>query len=167
MAIHFKTIKESDFQKVKTIYDYYIENSVSTFHTHPISIDELKESIFINHTVYQSFLIVKDNKVCGFCYLTQYKKRQAYDRTAEFSVYLKPGYEKAGIGRMALQHLEEIAVQAGIKVLIGVITATNTTSIALCEKMDYEKCAHFKQVGEKFGQVLDVVVYQKILTGIR
>lgn len=164
MVIHFKRIKETDLQEVKAIYDYYIEHSVYTFHIHPITIAGLKEAIFIDHPVYQSFLMTKNEEVCGFCYLTQYKKRQAYDRTAEFSIYLKPGHEKAGIGRKALQHLEEIALQAGIKVLIGVISAKNTASIALCEKMNYEKCAHFKQVGEKFGQVLDVVAYQKILT---
>jgi phosphinothricin acetyltransferase len=47
--------------------------------------------------------------------------------------------------------------------MIGVITATNTASIALLEKAQYEKCAHYRQVGEKFGQVLDVVSYRKIL----
>ena len=163
MVIHFSKLKETDLQIVKEIYDYYIEHSVSTFHTNPITIAELKEGIFIDHPVYQSFLILKDDEVCGFCYLTQYKKRQAYDRTAELSVYLKPGYQREGIGKTVLQHLEEIARRVGIKVIIGVITATNITSIALCEKLGYEKCAHFKQVGEKFGQVLDVVAYQKIL----
>lgn len=163
MTIQFSKLKEADFKQVKEIYDYYIENSVATFHTHPISIKQLKESIYLDHPVYQSFLIFMDNEVCGFCYLTQYKKRPAYDRTAEFTVYLKTEFMGRGIGSIALNKLEEIASEAGLKVLIGVVTATNEASVALCEKQGFEKCAHFKQVGEKFGKVLDVVAYQKIL----
>ncbi len=163
MPIRFERLREKDLQQVKAIYDHYIKHSLSTFHTYPISVLELKEAIFIDHPMYKSFLINKNDELCGFCYITQYKKRQAYNRTAEFSIYLKPGFERDGIGKVALQHLEDIAISSGIKVLIGVITATNSASIALCKSMDYEKCAHFKQVGEKFGQVLDVVAYQKIL----
>lgn len=163
MAIRFKKIIETDLPKVKEIYDYYIEHSEVTFYTNPITIERLKEAIYINHPKYKSFMIIKNKEACGFCYLTQYRKRQAYDRTAELTVYLKPGFERQGIGRMALQKLEKIAFETGIKVIIGVITATNKASIALCERMGYEKCAHFKQVGEKFGKVLDVVAYQKIL----
>lgn len=166
MTVRFEKLKEQDLMQVKAIYDHYIAHSRSTFHTCPISIEELKEAIFIDHPIYKSFLIKRNNEPCGFCYITQYKKRQAYNRTAEFSVYLKPGFKGEGIGSKALKHLEEVAFERGIKVLIGAITATNSASIALCEAMNYEKCAHFKQVGEKFGQILDVVAYQKILTGI-
>ncbi|MGD2035212.1 MAG: N-acetyltransferase, partial [Bacteroidales bacterium] len=57
----------------------------------------------------------------------------------------------------------KIAASQNINVLIGIITGTNKPSIALFETCGYEKCAHFRQVGEKFGKVLDVVGYQKIL----
>jgi L-amino acid N-acyltransferase YncA len=47
--------------------------------------------------------------------------------------------------------------------LIAVITGSNIESIKLFEKMGYIKCAHFKNVGEKSNQILDVVIYQKEL----
>jgi phosphinothricin acetyltransferase len=34
-------------------------------------------------------------------------------------------------------------------------------SIALFEKAGFIKCAHFKNVAEKFNTVLDVVMFQK------
>ena len=46
---------------------------------------------------------------------------------------------------------------------MGIITAENESSVKLFERMGYEKCGHFKQVGEKFGRILDVVAYQKLL----
>ena len=57
MDIVFQEIKEQDFQEIKEIYNWYIENSTATFHTEPISIDQLKEFIHIGHPVYKSYLI--------------------------------------------------------------------------------------------------------------
>ncbi|MBP2132194.1 L-amino acid N-acyltransferase YncA [Methanomicrobium sp. W14] len=31
----------------------------------------------------------------------------------------------------------------------------------MLEKAGYKKCAHLKNVGEKFGKVLDVIIYEK------
>lgn len=156
-------LQENNFDIVKEIYDYYIFNSTATFFTDVLSVEELKKNIATHHPKYKSYLIRYDNDICGFCYLSQYKNRQAYDRTAEFTVYLKPEFTGKGIGSFVMNEIECIAREAGFKVLMGVITAENKDSVALCEKFGYEKCAHFKQVGEKFGKVLDVVAYQKIL----
>jgi L-amino acid N-acyltransferase YncA len=161
MKTEFKTIKEQDLPYIKEIYDWYIENSTATFHTEPIGINELKEFIYIDHTVYQSFLICIDDVIAGYCFLTYYKKRQAYDRSAEVTLYLKSEFHKKGIGSMALKYLEERAEESGLKNLIGIITGDNHGSIALFEKSGYTRCAHFKNVGEKFNRVLDVVAYQK------
>jgi L-amino acid N-acyltransferase YncA len=92
-----------------------------------------------------------------------YKKRQAYDRTAEVSLYLKPGWTGRGIGKIAMKYLENAAKSAGIRVLITTLSGDNIASIRLAEAMNYEKCAYLKNVGEKFGKVLDVVMYQKEL----
>jgi len=76
-------------------------------------------------------------------------------------IYLKPEFCNKGIGKIALEHLEKKAGENGIRNLIGIITGDNEGSIALFEKSGYLKCAHFKNVGEKFNKVLDVVAFQK------
>ena len=163
MDIEYKELEEEDLEIVKEIYDYYILNSVATFHTELISISELKEFIPVGHPKYKSFLILYGGSVCGYCYMAPYKKRQAYDRSAEVTIYLRPAYSGRGIGYQVIPKLEEIAVGKGIKVLLGVITDGNEASIRLFRACGFEKCAHFRQVGEKFGKILDVVVCQKIL----
>lgn len=163
MNLRLIDVKESDFQLIKEIYDYYILNSTATYHTDPISIEELKSQILIDHPVYKSFMIQYKHEICGYCYISQYKKRQAYDRTAEVTIYLKPGFSGKGIGRVTLEKLEHIVKNKGICVLIGIISGDNQASITLFEKCGYEKCAHFKSVGQKFDKILDVVAYQKIL----
>jgi L-amino acid N-acyltransferase YncA len=59
--------------------------------------------------------------------------------------------------------MEGFAKGQGIRVLITHSTGDNAASIRMVEKNGYDKCAHYRQVGEKFGQRLDVVAYQKIL----
>jgi phosphinothricin acetyltransferase len=161
MNITFKDLQEQDLPEVKRIYDWYIANSTATFHTELITIEQLKEFIYIGHPWYKSYFAYVNNEIAGYCFLTNYKKRQAYDRTAEVTLYLKPESCNKGIGKIALQHLEEKAKEVGLKNLIGVITGDNEASIALFEKMGYTKCAHYKNVGEKFNKVLDVVAFQK------
>ena len=163
VTIKLVELKESDLKTVKEIYDHYILNSTATFHTDLISIEELKSTILIAHPKYKSFLINYKDEPCGFCYISQYKKRQAYDRTAEISIYLKPECSGKGIGNETLKSLEAIASDNGIHVLIGIIAGENLSSIKLFEKCGFEKCAHFKKVGEKFDRIIDVVAYQKVL----
>jgi phosphinothricin acetyltransferase len=163
MQADFIPLQDQDFKIIKEIYNYYIINSTATFHTARISIPQLKKSILINHPKYRSFLIRFMGEPCGFCYISRYKPRQAYDRTAEITIYLKPGFTGKGIGRQAIEKMEAAAAKNGIHVFIGVITAENEQSIRLFEKCGYEKCAHYKKVGEKFNRILDVVAMQKIL----
>lgn len=161
MEIFFKELEECDLVEVKRIYDWYIAHSTATFHTEPIEIDQLKEFIYLHHPYYKSYLVLAGGATAGYCFLTYYKKRQAYDRTAEVTIYLENGICHKGIGKQALAFLEERAAESGLKNLVGIITGDNERSIALFEKSGYIRCAHFRNVGEKFNRLLDVVAYQK------
>ncbi len=163
MYLELVDLRDSDFELVKRIYDHYILNSTATFHTQEITTAELKEIMPVGHPRYRSFLIKRDGETCGYCYIGQYKKRQAYDRTAEITIYLKPELTGQDIGSEVVRQLEVLAAKSGIAVLLAGITGDNARSIRLFEKCGYEKCAHFRQVGEKFNKILDVVVYEKIL----
>jgi phosphinothricin acetyltransferase len=163
MNIQFLALKDSDFPEVKRIYDWYIANSTATFHTEPIAISELKEFIYVDHSRYKAYLIKLDGQIAGYCYFTYYKKRQAYDRTAEITLYLDHEQRGKGIGKTAIRFLENNARELGLKNLLAIITGDNSASISLFSNAGYTKCADFKNVGEKFGKILDVVGYQKEL----
>lgn len=159
----FTEIQEKDLDKVLEIYNYYVEKSTATFHLNRIKIDELRELIFLNHPKYKSYLIYENEELYGYCGLLPFKKKQAYDRTAELTIYLKPNFTGKGIGGIAVKYLEQIAKKNNFSVLIGIVSNDNIGSIKFFKKLGYEKCAHFKRVGEKFGKILDVVAYQKVL----
>ncbi|MGJ7031324.1 GNAT family N-acetyltransferase [Niabella hirudinis] len=160
-GITLTELKEADLRFVKQIYDWYVLNSTATFHTEPVTITELREFIYIGHPRFRSWLILDGAQPVGYCYLTNYKKRQAYDKTAELTIYLQHDCYAKGIGQAALKQLEIHAREAGFKNLLAIISGDNDRSIHFFEKNGYFKCAHFKNVGEKFWKVLDVVGYQK------
>jgi phosphinothricin acetyltransferase len=163
MDIHFREILEKDLGLVRDIFNHYIIHTTHNYRTVPLSIPELKKIIHPGHPRYRSFLIIESSEPCGFVYLSQFRKREAYDRTAEITVYLKPGSAGKGIGKYTLEYMEGIAREADIRVLVGIIGGENSHSISLFIKMGYRQCAHYRQVAEKFGRIMDVVVYQKIL----
>lgn len=159
--IIFKKSRIEDLKELKDIYTYYIENSTATFHIGDITDDEFKKIIFCENTLYESFVILKDEKIVGYVLLAPYKNREAYMRSAEVTIYIKQEFVGCGIGKKAITFIENKAKEKNIKSLLAIICGENYESIGLFESMDYYKCGHMKNVGEKFNKVLDIVIYEK------
>jgi L-amino acid N-acyltransferase YncA len=159
----FQRAEETDLDTILSIYNYYIVTTTATFDYGPISEDEFRRRIFIDNGKYQTYLIRDHSDVAGFCFITQFRKKLAYDRTVEIGLYLKPEFTGKGIGRETITFLEKAAVDKQIKVIVASISGENIKSINLMLKMGYERCAQYKEVAEKFGRLLDVVDFQKIL----
>ena len=163
MCIVFEEVKEEHLQVLREIYTYYVLNTTATFHAHELTIDEMKKLVIFENEKYRTILIKQDEILYGYVILTQYKPREAYDSTAEVTVYLKPEYIGKGIGSTALQYIEAFANERGIHALMATICGENRKSINLFERNGYERCAHFKEIGKKFGQLLDIVQYEKLI----
>jgi phosphinothricin acetyltransferase len=157
-------MKEDYLPQILEIYNYYVKNTTVTFHKHLLNIDEMKQLVFFGNPKYKAYAILSDNEVCGYVILTQYKVREAFNRTAEVTVYLKNNFAGKGIGTKALRFIEQVAAKTDIHALVALITGENTASLNLFERNGYEKCAHIKEVGYKFERWLDLVVYQKLLS---
>lgn len=161
MDVQFVEITEENIDHVLEVYNYYVENSTVTFHLEPISMDEMKAMMPANKDMYPSYVVMADGAPSGYCYLSNFRKKEAYDITAEITVYLAPNATKRGLGPIVLDFLEERAKENGIKNLIAVITGENESSVKLFSRHGYRDAALLKNVGLKFGRLLDVFWYQK------
>ncbi len=159
----FVEISEKNLPVVLDIYNYYVENSTATFHSRPLTEMEMREIVYFEKPVYKTYIILDGDDIQGYVLITPFKKREAYDKTAEITVYLKHDCLGKGAGSEAVKFIESFAAKNGIHVLVAVICSENDESIKLFEKNGYSKCAHYREVGKKFGRLLDVVSYQKIL----
>jgi phosphinothricin acetyltransferase len=164
LKYYFDEMKEDYLDEVLQIYTHYILHTTATFHVQGLTLEEMREGVFFDSEKYKTFVICTEANICGYVLITQHKKREAYDATAEVTVYLKPDFIGKGLGSMALEYIEEYARKQEIHVLVATICGENEESIRLFVKNGYNKCAHYKEVGQKFGQYLDIVAYQKIIT---
>ncbi len=162
--ITIRKIERTDIESVRQIYNYYILHTTATFHIQELTPAEMQELVIFPSSRHQTFVILAEgNDLCGYVYIGPHKKRSAYDSTAEVTLYLKPGYEKKGIGSLALCHIEKYARAQGLHVLVSTICSQNEASLRLFERNGFERCAHYKEVGRKFDQWLDIIACQKIL----
>jgi L-amino acid N-acyltransferase YncA len=161
--ILFKAADTANFDDITALFNYYILNSTAiAFY------DALEKSEIISHfelekpTTYV-YCIYQKSEFCGFCLLRQYSSKPGYIYTHEITIYLKNDFTRKGIGRMAVDFLESVAKQKGIRTIVAGISSENIGSIKLFEKCNYTKCGHFKNMTIKFNRFQDNLYYQKIL----
>ncbi|PKM56867.1 MAG: GNAT family N-acetyltransferase [Firmicutes bacterium HGW-Firmicutes-3] len=165
MQIVFEPITNNDVKDALILYNHYIKTSTSTFSITPLEEHEMEQILFSGLARFPSYKILYEGIFIGYVLLNRYKPREAYDQTAEVTVYLDEAYHGKGIGYEALKFIEVFAKEHSFRALLGVICAENIGSIKLFERLGYFKCAHFKEVGKKFDRLLDVVIYEKLLEG--
>ena len=151
----------SDAQSIADIYNYYITNTVVTFEEQTISKADMNDRIEKVVGSNLPWLVADDGgAVIGYAYAGKWNTRSAYRRTVETTVYLAHSSVSKGWGTQLYRALFDTLRNTSIHVVIGGITLPNSASVALHEKFDMKKVAHFAEVGYKFGQWLDVGYWQ-------
>lgn len=156
-------VTERHLPAILSTYNHYVSHSTATFHTHLLTIDEMRGLVFFQNPRYRAYAIIIDDDFAGYVLLTQHKAREAYNSTAEVTIYLAPDFTGKGLGRLALSYIEGIAREIGFHALIATVCGENTQSLALFERCGYERCAHYKEVGYKFDRYLDLIALEKLL----
>ncbi|WP_010520236.1 arsinothricin resistance N-acetyltransferase ArsN1 family B [Aquimarina agarivorans] len=153
-----------DAAAVAEIYNYYILNSVVTFEETPIDANEMKQRMESVVSASYPWLVYEiSGEVVGYAYATRWKGRCAYKHSVESTVYLKNGKSAQGIGTALYTELLKLLMQKNIHAIIGGVALPNAASVCLHEKFDFQKVAHFKEVGFKFQKWIDVAYWQLTL----
>lgn len=161
----FTELREEHLLEVLGIYNYYVLNTTVSFHTEPLSLDEMRLSVLNNDARFKSYVIEHGGEMQGYVLIARHKNKQAYDSSGEISVYLKPDCTGRRIGQSALFFIEKRAAELDFHVLVATVCAENERSRRLFLKNGYEQSAYFKEIGSKFGRRLDIASYQKIIGG--
>ena len=165
MKAQIRIAEKADAQFVHDVYGYYVEHTNVTFTTENPSVEAYAEKIETALVRYPFYILETDGAPCGFAYAGQIRPHEAYQWTAEGTVYLSPDAPKRmGLGRMLYQRLLDTLQEQGIQTVFGVITATNEPSIRMHLSMGFEEVGRFKRMGNKNGEWLDVVWMQKTLS---
>ena len=161
------TIREAtinDAEAIGAIYNYEVENEISTMDLVPRSSDVQRDWITARSGAFCAVVAVDSaGTVLGFGALSEYKDRTGYRTTVENSVYVRRDLARRGIGRQLLTHLLEIATVSGFHTVIARIEATSIASRNLHTACGFKLVGIEQQVARKFGRWLDIAVMQCIL----
>jgi len=86
-----------------------------------------------------------------------------YLHSVEHSVYVRPDCWRRGVGSTLVRALFPLAAALDKHVMIGGVDAANEASLRLHERLGFERVAHFREVGRKFGRWLDLVFVQRFV----
>jgi len=151
-----------DLTAITEIYNQAILKTTATFDTEPKSLEE-QEVWFSSHDhKYLVLVAEEDGKVIGWASLSKWSDRCAYSDTAEISLYVDEKERGKGIGRKLLETIVLEGEKAGLHSMIARIAEGNEMSIHLHQSVGFEHIGIMKEVGRKFGRLLDIYLMQKI-----
>lgn len=146
------------------IYDPVVAHGTASFETEPPGPQEMARRIGRCLDRGWPWLVAEGEggAILGYAYLGQFRDRAAYRRSAETSVYVSEGVQRRGLGLQLMEALLQAGRQAGFRQFVAVIgDSGNAASIALHHRLGFREVGTLRQVGEKFGRLLDVVYMQK------
>ena len=152
-----------DLHEIVNIYNWAIENTFATFDTEKKTV-ESQMSWFNKHDKKHPIFVAKnDEKVIAWGSISEWSDRCAYSGTGEVSFYVDSSLHGQGIGQKILIKLIETGKEKGFRTLISRIAGKSDVSIHLHKKLGFSNIGTMKEVGEKFGEIIDVHLMQILL----
>jgi L-amino acid N-acyltransferase len=155
----------ADILAIVRIYAHAVLNTVATLDTDEPTISSQTEWFEHHDRQHPVLVAVQADAVVGWSSLSAWSAKRGYDRTAEASVYVSPGFVGRGIGTLLLRELVNRARSIGLHVLLARISTSNETSLKLTERCGFSRVGTMKETGFKFGDYVDVEILQLILDG--
>ena len=158
-----RNVKPDDASSITEIYNHYVLHTPITFEEIPVAPGEVRSRILSTASAFPWFVCEEEGKLIGYAYASKWRERSAYRSSVEVTVYLHPTAVGNGKGTELLGALLCELRARKFHCAMGGIALPNPASIALLEKFGLRQVAHFREVGYKFGQWIDVGYWQLVL----
>ncbi len=153
-----------DLPAILAIYNDVIATSTAVYSEMPATLED--RLAWWRARVEQRYpvLVASDaTGVVGFASFGDFRAWPGYKFTVEHSVHVRADRRGEGVGSALVTALVREASALGKHVMIAGVDADNGPSIRMHERLGFERVAHFRQVGFKFGRWLDLVFLQRYL----
>jgi L-amino acid N-acyltransferase len=155
---------EADLPAILAITNDAILNTTSSWNVHPTTLEARRQWLADRQLARLPVLVgVIGDDVVGFGSYGSFRAWDGYRLTVEHSIYVDATLRRQGVGRRLLAALIDHATEAGMHVMMGVISADNEISITLHKQFGFAVVGRLPEVGRKFDRWLDLVLMQKML----
>ena len=160
-----------DAEAIIAIYEPYVRNTAISFEYKVPDPEEFRSRIRETLKNYPWLIAAEDRRIVGYAYAGPFRKRAAYQHSAEMSIYIDQRYRQHGIGRSLYLELEKQLVRQNVFSLYAGVTVSDrpddayVTNGSICfhERMGYTKIGEYHLCGYKFGQWYSVAWFEKSL----
>lgn len=157
--INIRFAKESDAVELLTIYNQYIDTTITFEYILP-SEEEFRRRIREFSAMYPYLVCEEDGKIVGYAYAHRAFERAAFQWDAEVSIYLDQSVRGKGLGKKCYQVLLQLLKEQGIITVYSLISTPNPRSEKLHLSMGFEWIGTHKNTGYKAGKWCDISWYQ-------
>jgi len=155
----------ADIPAITKIYAQAVRFGVASFELEPPDEAEMaKRQRSLLDGGFPYIVAELDGGLAGYAYAGPYRARPAYRFTIEDSIYVAPGAQRRGVGRLLLERLIADSEARDFRQMIAIIgDSANAASIELHRALGFTMVGTFADVGFKFGRWLDSVLMQRAL----
>ena len=156
---------DSDLAGILEVYNDIIRNTTAVYSVEPVVLEERRSWLAARRERALPVLVAVDGAdVLGFASFGDWRGSwNGYRYTVEHTVHVRADVRRRGVGRELVEALIPRARDLGKHVMIGGIDAANLDSLLFHRRLGFERVAHFREVGRKFGRWLDLVFMQRWL----
>lgn len=164
METLIRNAENKDVPAILNIVNEAIQHTTAIYDYQQKSLTE-QESWFQQKQAAGMPVIVAEyqSEVVGFGTYGIFRPKDAYQYSAEHSIYVSAEMRGKGIGKKLLQEIIQMARKQGYHTLIAGIDAHNRGSIAFHQTFGFVEVGRFKEVGYKFDRWLDLIFLQLLL----
>jgi len=159
--VTIRPARVDDAKAIGAIYAWHVANGTATFDTSAPDVAAWAEKIADFAARGFPFLAAeRAGELVAYAYAARFRDRSAYAHTCEDSIYVAHDARGGGIGTALLSALIVAVRASGFQQMLAVIGGGEPASVALHGKCGFVHAGRMRNVGKKFGRLLDTVYMQ-------
>lgn len=163
--ISIRHANENDMEAILQICNHEIIQGTAFWMVTPRTLNEQRTWFQSREEANLPVFVAVDEKqtIVGYGSYGPFRAYDGFRHTVEHSVYVTPSAHGKGVGTMLLKALITYAERSHVHAMIACITGGNMASIRLHEQAGFKHGGLLPEVGQKFGEWLDLVFMYKII----
>jgi L-amino acid N-acyltransferase YncA len=150
----------ADLPAVFEIYAREAREGHSTFDHEPRPMELWEQKLATD----DHFIVTEhEGVVAGYATSSPFRPKPAYVHTRETTVYLAPGHQGLGAGRLMYDALLGLLADDGVHLVVAAVALPNPASLALHHACGFEEVGVMREVGHKHGRWIDLAWLQRRL----
>lgn len=155
---------DADLPAINAIYNFYVATSPATFDLEPMTEQWRRDWFEARRSAEYPVLVSdSDGEIAGWCCLSAWSPKKAYQKTADESIYIADDYRGQGVGKALLGAILEEARRMNVHVVMAGVVGCQEPSLALHRSLGFVEAGRYEHMGYKLGAWHDVHWFQRHL----